>query len=146
MQAFKDTPQIYLIIWSFPRWHNICQDCVLWRLWCFGLLTEILLCFELETRILVLPTFTHKPHSEKFQYYGGSQKIQFLGERCHEKPIYRGELLEKGGAWTVCRFKGERLVGKREGAAFEGGWYPNAQCEPCDSSEVFQPQSLFSRS
>ena len=26
-----------------------------------------------------------------------------------------------GGAWTVCTFKGERLVGKREGAVFEGG-------------------------
>ena len=41
---------------------------------------------------------------------------------CHEKPIYRGELLKEedgggggaGGAWTVCRFK-------------KWGWYPNEQ-------------------
>ena len=47
-------------------------------------------------------------------------KIRFL-EGFHEKPIYRGELPQKGGrgAWTVCRFK--RGLDKKEGGGvFEG--------------------------
>ena len=37
----------------------------------------------------------------------------------YEKPIYRGDCLEKG-AWTVCRFK-EGLGKKRGGGVFERG-------------------------
>ena len=29
-----------------------------------------------------------------------------MGRFTHKKPIYRGELPKKGGAWSVCRFKG----------------------------------------
>ena len=36
-----------------------------------------------------------------------------------EKPICSGELPEKGGAWIVCKFKGE--FGKKEGGWGGGG-------------------------
>ena len=39
---------------------------------------------------------------EKFQYYGGSLKMQFLGE---------GGGLPGKGPWTVCRFK--RVLGRQ---------------------------------
>ena len=40
-------------------------------------------------------------------------------ERVKEYPIYRGELPEKGAAWTVWRFK--RGLGEKEGGGvFEG--------------------------
>ena len=45
----------------------------------------------------------------------------------HEKRIYRGELLKKVGAWTVCRFKWGAWQ-RTGGSVFWGGgcWYPNA--------------------
>ena len=39
---------------------------------------------------------------------------------CWTKNQYRRGIAKKGGAWTVCKFKGVGL-GKKE-----GGWYPNA--------------------
>ena len=42
-----------------------------------------------------------------------------------EKPIYRGELPRKWGAWTVWKFK-ERLDEKEWDGVFEGGLIP--QC------------------
>ena len=56
-------------------------------------------------------------------------KIWFLGEGFTKKPIYRGKLHKKGGAWTICWLKGG--LAKKEGVVFlraKGGWYPNAQC------------------
>ena len=51
-------------------------------------------------------------------------RILFLG-RQFAKNIYRGELPEREGAWTVCRLKG-RLRKEEEDGVFEGGggWYP----------------------
>ena len=52
--------------------------------------------------------------------YGGSLKNPiFTGGEVHENPIYRSELPEKEGAWTVFRFKKE--VGKKKAAGvFDG--------------------------
>ena len=36
---------------------------------------------------------------------------------CHEKPTYRGDLIKRGRAWTVHRFK--RGTGEKQGALFE---------------------------
>ena len=50
---------------------------------------------------------------EKFQYYGGSLKMQFLGEGGKggvTKKQYIGGLPGKG-PWTVCRFK--RVLGRQ---------------------------------
>ena len=57
-------------------------------------------------------------------------KIRVLEGQFHEKPIYRGDCLKRGGGvWTVCRFKGG--LGKKEGGGvFKGGWYPNAHYDP----------------
>ena len=61
---------------------------------------------------------------KNFNIFGVYWKIRFLG-RVNEKPMQRGDLPKKGGAWTVHRFKGG--LGKKEGGGvFEGGWYPNA--------------------
>ena len=49
---------------------------------------------------------------EKLSYYRISLKSQSFRGGVHEKPIYRGQLPEKGG-WTVCRFKGG--LAKRRG-------------------------------
>ena len=48
----------------------------------------------------------------RMENYGGSLKNSILWE-FHEKSIYRG-IASKGGAWRVCKFKGER------GGVFEG--------------------------
>ena len=45
-------------------------------------------------------------------------EFTYLGE-VHKKPIYRGELPERQGACTVCRFKGEGLGKKAGGGVFE---------------------------
>ena len=45
-------------------------------------------------------------------------KIRFLGGG-HKKPIYKGELPEKG-AWQFADLRGAWW--KREGGVFEGGW------------------------
>ena len=63
---------------------------------------------------------------KNFNIFGVHWKIRLLGGL--EKPIYRGNCLKRGGAWTVCWFKGG--LGKKEGGGvFEGVWYPNAHYE-----------------
>ena len=54
-------------------------------------------------------------------------KILFLGGE-FAKNIYRGELPEREGAWTVCRLKG-RLSKEEEGGVFEGE--DDTQCPLC---------------
>ena len=52
--------------------------------------------------------------------WGFIKKSDFQGGEIHEKPIYRGELPQKGkGDWRVCKSKGE--IGEKEGGGvFEG--------------------------
>ena len=60
--------------------------------------------------------------------FGVHWKIRGLGGReVHEKPIYRGDWLLKGGLGQFADLRGMGgLARKREGAGFfEGGWYPN---------------------
>ena len=38
---------------------------------------------------------------KNFNIFGVHQKTQVLGGGVHEKPIYRGGCLKRGGAWTV---------------------------------------------
>ena len=46
--------------------------------------------------------------------------------------------MPKKGAWTVCRFKGRRGLGKKEGGdAFEGGLIP--QCTLCNKIKMICP-------
>ena len=68
---------------------------------------------------------------KNFNIMGVHWKIQFLwgggggGGGGYKKPIYRGDLPEKEGAWTVCRFKGD--LAEIEGVVFlRGGLIP--QC------------------
>ena len=60
---------------------------------------------------------------KNFNIFGVHQKTQVLGGGVHEKPIYRGGCLKRGGgAWTVCRFKGGGLgKDKGGGGVFKGG-------------------------
>ena len=48
---------------------------------------------------------------KNFNTLGFHWKIQLLGGG-----EFRGRIVKKGGAWTVCRFKGE--LGKKEGVVF----------------------------
>ena len=63
---------------------------------------------------------------KNFNIFGVHGKIPVLGG-AYEKPIYRGGLPEKEGAWTVFRFKAG-LARKREVVFLRGGggWYLNA--------------------
>ena len=60
-------------------------------------------------------------------FLGFTEKSDFYGGGVHEKPIYRGDCLNRG-AWTVCRFNGWTWQ-EREGGVFEGSWYPNIYYE-----------------
>ena len=51
---------------------------------------------------------------KNFNILGVHRKIQFL-RGFHEKPISRGDCL-KGGAWTVCKFKGG--LARKRGVVF----------------------------
>ena len=73
---------------------------------------------EILTKNLVTFKRWDEVKDKKFYYYGGSLKNpNFSGG--HEKPIYRGGLSKKGGAWTVCRYKGG--LGEKEGVVLLGG-------------------------
>ena len=63
---------------------------------------------------------------KNFDILGVHWKIWLLGGWSSQKTNIEGGLPEKGGAWTVCKFKGG--LGKKEGdGVFEGGgWYPDA--------------------
>ena len=67
---------------------------------------------------------------KNFNIFGVHQKTQVLGGGIHEKPIYRGSCLKRGGAWTVCKFKGGGggLARIRGGGCFQGGM---TQCRLC---------------
>ena len=56
----------------------------------------------LRIKSLIFCAFTEK---SDFQREGNSQKTNIKG----------GGLPKKGGAWTVCRFKGGGGLGKKEG-------------------------------
>ena len=64
-------------------------------------------------------------NDEKLQYFGVHGKIRVLGRRrlggggLQKNNILWGIAL-KGGAWTVCRFKGGTSQ-ERGGGVFEGG-------------------------
>ena len=74
---------------------------------------------NLNWEILNEDLFTFKrwdgDKNERFYYLGGSQKNLIAG--CHEKPIYKRELLKRG-ACTVFRFKGGWQI--REGVLLRG--------------------------
>ena len=55
------------------------------------------------------------------------EKYEFQRRGLTKKNNIWGWGAQKGGAWTVCRFKG--WIGRKEGVVFlggEGGRYPNA--------------------
>ena len=61
--------------------------------------------WEIVTKNLVTFKRWDGVKNEKLEYYGGSLKfLVFRG--VHKKTICRGQW-PKGGAWKVCRFKGE---------------------------------------
>ena len=51
---------------------------------------------------------------ENFSFIGVHWKIQFLGGGFTKNQYIGGIAWKGGGAWTVCKFKGER-IGKKEG-------------------------------
>ena len=55
---------------------------------------------------------------KNFNIFGVYGKIRVL-EGGHEKPIYRGDCLKKGGAWIVFGFRGG--LGKKDGVVFLRG-------------------------
>ena len=58
----------------------------------------------------------------KKKFVGFTEKFDFFGGGGFTKNQYRvGGLPKKGGPWTVCRFKGEGGLGKREGVVFLKG-------------------------
>ena len=59
---------------------------------------------------------------------GVQWKIWFLGGDLQKTNI-EGGLSKKGGAWSVCRFKGGTWQ-ERGSGILEGGWYPNAHSAP----------------
>ena len=66
--------------------------------------------WEISTKNLVTFKRWNRVKDEKFEYYRGSQENPIFRWWVGNKPIYRAELPKKGGAWTICRFKGWRGV------------------------------------
>ena len=58
---------------------------------------------------------------KNFNIFGVHQKTQVLGGGVHEKPIYRGGCLKRGGLGQFADLRGGGLASIRGGGVFKGG-------------------------
>ena len=86
--------------------------------------------------VLTMKTLIFFWFTERSDFKGGVLKNQYVG----------GDCLKRGGAWTVCWFKGG--LARKKGLCFWRGWYPNAHYVciiHCAKNECFFTKDFFSK-